>query len=580
MSKELQDSVHANKTDLVPLPLVVQIAFAGARNLFDAKAYPALDQNAEQKKQFQGAVQTYLTKRLQQLRTDLKLESHHELCGVSSLAIGGDTCFTKACQALGWKQRILLPQAREEFLNAKGSSGYDFSDDNPSQPSKALTDTCDQLLKSPHVIEERVMSISADRTTRFQDVNLALVEVADLVICLLRADAQGKVGGTSEAAEFAQHYNKPVLRITVAVQTEDNLTFQPSFSEVWSYNVGADAKQLFTPPSVPTELASIPAPKSNKTQDNSNKTTVEKADSPTELHDRLKDYASAKSKTHQNRFKYAALVIVGTHVLATLLALAADHDSLYFPWFIVVEFLLLGVGWIFHFWLHHSKDTGQWALFRLTSEICRSTKNLTAACAPQSLRRLFDLPLPKNLQPLLSKLNVLHIERYHHRDATQWRQRRDTYLVNRLIGNQKNQLPYYQRESTKANWKLWFAKCVFQLGSFGAILAVVVEFVHAKYHLSVPDSWSCLVIFTENAGFLATFLPVLAVAALSLAAAFDLEARKHSYHDMAAFLKQQVARLQAATSENEFSRLVLETEVRLIGETANWYARRAFTGVA
>lgn len=35
-----------------------------------------------------------------------------------------------------------------------------------------------------------------------------------------------------------------------------------------------------------------------------------------------------------------------------------------------------------------------------------------------------------------------------------------------------------------------------------------------------------------------------------------------------------------AANENEFATLALQTESRLLGETANWQARRAFTGVA
>ena len=72
-------------------------------------------------------------------------------------------------------------------------------------------------------------------------------------------------------------------------------------------------------------------------------------------------------------------------------------------------------------------------------------------------------------------------------------------------------------------------------------------------------------------------LPIVAVAALSLAASFDLEARVHTYAEMLAFLKTQKDALQAAESERSFGKFALETETRLLGETASWYSRRAFT---
>jgi hypothetical protein len=86
--------------------------------------------------------------------------------------------------------------------------------------------------------------------------------------------------------------------------------------------------------------------------------------------------------------------------------------------------------------------------------------------------------------------------------------------------------------------------------------------------------------FSQLLGSFAIIMPVLAVAALSLAAVLDLEARKHTYQEMVEFLEQQLEYLNSAETEPEFARLLLETESRILGETANWYSRRSFTGVA
>lgn len=81
-------------------------------------------------------------------------------------------------------------------------------------------------------------------------------------------------------------------------------------------------------------------------------------------------------------------------------------------------------------------------------------------------------------------------------------------------------------------------------------------------------------------GPLAVILPVVAVAALSLAASLDLEGRVHTYREMLVFLEEQKIHLSNAASETAFCRLALETESRLLAETAGWYSRRTFTGVA
>jgi hypothetical protein len=81
-------------------------------------------------------------------------------------------------------------------------------------------------------------------------------------------------------------------------------------------------------------------------------------------------------------------------------------------------------------------------------------------------------------------------------------------------------------------------------------------------------------------GTLAIVMPVLAAAALSLAAAMDLEAQEHTYRGMLAFLRQQENNLAAAASEGDCRALVLETDSVLLGETANWFSRRSFSSVA
>ena len=70
--------------------------------------------------------------------------------------------------------------------------------------------------------------------------------------------------------------------------------------------------------------------------------------------------------------------------------------------------------------------------------------------------------------------------------------------------------------------------------------------------------------------------PVVAVAALSLAAALDWEARVHTYRQMTDFLEGILPAFQRPTSEREFLVLLAETENHLLGEVAHWAFRRPF----
>jgi hypothetical protein len=81
-------------------------------------------------------------------------------------------------------------------------------------------------------------------------------------------------------------------------------------------------------------------------------------------------------------------------------------------------------------------------------------------------------------------------------------------------------------------------------------------------------------------GVLGLALPVAAVASLSLSASLDLEARSNTYAEVLESLATLRTRLENARSEREFHWVMLETEERLLGETADWAARRSYTGVA
>src|SRR5271170_2188760 len=97
---------HRTHGDVKPgLPLVVQLSFAGSRMLVDFDRHPHVDRAA-----FERGVQRLLRERIERLRIELKLTERHFWCGISQIAIGGDTVFTRVCQELEIPQRIYLPQ--------------------------------------------------------------------------------------------------------------------------------------------------------------------------------------------------------------------------------------------------------------------------------------------------------------------------------------------------------------------------------------------------------------------------------------------------------------------------------------
>lgn len=183
---------HAASTVLPRIPLVVQLGFAGSRYLVDKTAHPDLDEA-----EFHAQVLEHLVSMMQEMPRTLGLSERHFFCGVSQIAIGADTIFTRACMRLSIRQRIFLPQRCEAYLAAVSENGErDFTG--------AQVAVAEELLRSTHIIEDRVVSQSPRRSEQFEDVNLELVGVSDVLTALRRADAEGKPGGTMDLIERAR----------------------------------------------------------------------------------------------------------------------------------------------------------------------------------------------------------------------------------------------------------------------------------------------------------------------------------------------------------------------------------------
>jgi len=527
------------------LPLVIQVGFSGARRLYDEKVYPHIDSAA-----FESQVASQLAALLKEIPGKLKLDSDSfYFCGISQIAIGGDSAFTRACEMAGWSQRIFLPQHRDEYLAAQGSVGPDFTQ---AQRENALS-----LLKLPHIIQERLVSDAQVRSHRFQDANLEVVRVSDFVIAMTRSEQEGKVGGAHEFAELAKKRRKPVLKIVVSVASDGTAKVDPEWSGI----------EHFHPPVLPHALEeeiSQPSPGSE---------FPDAATYAAWLKNRFSPLAGKQSK----QFIRAAFIIIGTHIVATLLAvIALKIHSVVVLLFLALEIGLLITGFAIHQRLHATHAVSRWADFRLTAEIARSLRAIDGFHA--YLEHLFDLPFPPSFRPLLRTLSYLHL-RSAPRNDDNWEAQRDAYVKTRLTDPKvKAQIPYQESTRDDAERYLTLARGFFMFAALSAIGATLTKLVALGIALSFHHE-GCESI-ASLAGVFAILLPVLAVAALSLATALDLEAKKHTSEEMLIFLKEQKALILAASSPREFRRLLIETESRLLGETVAWHPRRSFLGIA
>lgn len=543
----LKASHHPSPGIVPTIPLVVQVGFAGSRSLFDLSQYPDLDPSDLATQALDA-----LVAHLRDLPAALGLSSHHFLCGISQIAVGADTLFTLACQTLGVPQRVLLPQRRDDYLAAEGSDGTPDFTPEAQQVARGLLD-------GPQIIEECVVSHASNRTARFEETNAAILRLSDVVLCLVRDTADSKRGGTEELISQAEAQGKPVARIGVSI--EDGKVRLSPLKPLVDWLNGAD----WALPSAPPELSSLVIPALGQA-----------GALPTSAHfiDKIKRAASDQSKKHSGWFKRSAIIIIGFHLGATVLAvLAGKLQEAIVPILLCAEFLLLIIGLGAHFRLHHSAHARVWAVNRLAAEAMRSLAEVERLCG--DLAYPLELPVPERLLPLLRTIAVLHLRRDGSGDPPMWEASRDAYIQRRLTAADNGQVAYYQAQAHRAARSLRVATRLFWLSSFLAIVATAVELLkHFEYLpaalVPLTDKWG---------GALAIILPVVAVGFLSWAAAGDLEARAQTFSEMHAFLEKQRERLKATRSEHEFAQLVRETESRLLGENLNWFWRRSFTSV-
>ncbi len=549
------------------LPLVVQLGFSGSRFLYGDEV------SAEQQAGFDQQLTEELRKEFIALRTKLGLNENHFLCGISQMAIGADMLFARACAAESIPHRVFLPQTRDEFLNAMSSNGKaDFSE--------AEKEVARELLDSPNVIQERVVSDAVDRRQRFEESNLEILHVSDVMICLLRDDAGEKPGGSQQMLSRATGRNVATLEMRVSVR-EGRLICQSTFHPC----DGA----CFEPPALPDELSDIPAYE--------NLPTGGVPDGP-DFFGFLKDFGSKRANEHRRFFQNAAFAIILTHVIATIISaysLAAHsapggmpHDEVnvakdqrqggneaagdqniveadngqdvFFKGLFLMELILLASGFTLHLVVHRAKVARNWAYRRLVAEINRSI--ITVQNVPAYLAFLFRLPFPNDLRPVLRTLNVLHLRTTRSGSGLNFDEFKEEYIRNRV----DNQARWYSDRAGKARKWSKIASMTFKIFSGLAIVVVLLELFH------LFDLGSVL-------GLLSVIFPVMAVAATSLAAATDLDARIETFEQAAEFLREQLPLIEKAESMTEMTPFIVVTEERLLGEVANWYSRRTYLGI-
>jgi len=162
---------------------------------------------------------------------DLRHEVRGELIGYSSIAIGGDTLFARACMSLGFPWIAVLPLPQIDFRN-------DFS-----APEWKEAETLLGLAAQVNTLHE-----AASRDEAYLECGLNTVDEADIVIALWNGKPARGVGGTGDIVDYARTLKKPLILIhpdTIEVRREN---FESGFADPdMDYLNSLQAGGSFTP---------------------------------------------------------------------------------------------------------------------------------------------------------------------------------------------------------------------------------------------------------------------------------------------------------------------------------------------
>jgi hypothetical protein len=175
---------------VIQLPAILAIGFTGHRNLAD---------------------EPKCRKLIYDFLAEKKTAQSELLCGIASVAEGGDLLFAESCIALNIPLRILLPLPKEDFH--KDFDSFTWS-------------RAEQVLSSAISVE--VVGNNGSRDECYYECGLETVQQSQLLLALWNGEPAQGLGGTEQIVDFAKLVDRPVVwihSVTGAVVTYNEKDF-------------------------------------------------------------------------------------------------------------------------------------------------------------------------------------------------------------------------------------------------------------------------------------------------------------------------------------------------------------------
>lgn len=538
----------------VPHACAVHLGFSGSRDLFPGIADPV------RRSRFAAELTRQFGEKLAALaqRPELQLHAGHFFVGAASMAAGADGVFADACDALGLPLRVLLPQARDEFLSARSNRPPHALEFSPAQREQAL-----QRLQRDGVLQEQVAATAADPARRVVQTGVEILQLADVLVTLQaqHQDGAGKPGATNALAAQALADGKPVYALTFWIDENQKLHL---------YDDWRQPAQGWTPPQLPMLLAAPALPAAG-------------------FVDRLRTAADAIVVDGEQAEVAASLRAVQGHLLllaaAALLLLGCSLFAPPFPpvlvWLAPLLLLVL-LGLQLRHWhadRQRRKDRADSPPLRrrfvagVLAQMARNTQSIApieddtalpvGGSVPIPLWKLSNLPLPDELRPLRKTLDVAWLQAARAAAALPWQQQHERYLAEALQQPESGVLARLEHRLAAARqqlerWQRW--------SRVGGLLTTVIldPALLLLLLLATPLLWNTPLVSGVVLGLAVLLVPQVCLHSLLR----ELQQRASREIDRVrrttAFVQEQIRTLQRADSAAAFARSQQDTEFGLL----------------
>jgi hypothetical protein len=475
----------------VVLPSVLTIGFTGHRRLADESGSRLC---------------------IAQLLTELKSSAPGVVCGLSSVAAGGDLLFAESCLDLGIPLRVLLPLPIADFR-------ADFDAATWERVESVLKRAAARTITGAH---------EDTREASYYECGVQTVAQSDVMIALWDGQPSQGLGGTEQIVNFARAEGRPVYWLHSVTGRLERLGCEHALDR--------DAELDFLN-SLPEQPAGSPA---------NARALVEAWFSKLDLN-------ATRAAPRARRILTVSVVCTAVAALLNTFSSSVEGDYL---WLALASGLGLTAAAL-------PKVGGAkrrqiyWGRIRTAAEICRSSLALWNAPGPYTL---IGAELVPELRGMLSALNYLKASAAQELSADAFRER---YRNDRV----RAQLEYFARYADIAKRKA---------GQYAAITAICIALALAAnawilVDKVVPENIAPFGWQPALALAGATFFQIATIVA-ALLAMNDYKRRRQRYREMERLLERWDRQLEVTVGWPALLRIAGRVERELLAEIVEWRA--------